>query len=74
MFPREAAGDCRQAVSAHLVWVDLEKVKSRHEVLEVQQGAAFFFLAIEWRACCAAGRQQWPQHGPRGSLAFQLPN
>lgn len=31
-------------VWAHLVWADWDKVPSRHEVLKVQRGAAFFFV------------------------------
>lgn len=46
MFPQEAAEDCRQAVSAHLVWLDSEKVRRSQEVLEVEQGAAFFYLPL----------------------------
>lgn len=76
MFPREAAGDCRQAVSAHLVWVDSEKVKSSHKVLEVQQGAAFFFFGLPLNGDCVA--PQVVRSGFKMDLvvvvAFQPPN
>lgn len=38
---RECFLGLSSVVSAHLVWVDWEKVKSSEKVLKVQQGAAF---------------------------------